>query len=204
MRQRAIVGIVAKPSGRDIKAEVLTEARHLIQRSGVARLSYGNVADSLGIRAPSIHHHFRRKDDLVADVVARYRVDFQAKVDAIDETSVADAPARLLGYAALFDEVADAGLLCLCGAVAAEWNDAAVQAQGEVGAFFDDQVAWLTAEVERGKGAGDVEPEVDAAAFALALLAALEGSLLLQRAGRGSARAVGIAESLLAGISAPR
>lgn len=196
--QRAIVDAVAKPSGRDIRAEVLIEARRLIQHSGVSRLSYGVLADRLGVRAPSIHHHFGRKDELVADVVARYRSDFEAQVDAIDESDPCD---RLLAYAGLFDEVARAGLLCLCGAVAAEWDAVADDAQQDVAAFFDAQLTWLVDQIEQGQTAGRLRPDIDTASFAASLLAALEGSLLLHKTGRPPVSAITVTETLLAGVA---
>ena len=180
---------MARPTGRDIRSEVLTEARRAMQASGVAGFSYGDLAARLGVRAPSIHHHVGRKDDLVAATTRTYRAEFRARVDAIDAVVPLD---RLRTYVGMFLEPAGDGLLCLCGAVATDWADAGDAARAEVETFLADELAWLTAEIEQGIAAGDLRTDLDAGTFARALVAALEGALVLERTSVG----VGTVESM--------
>jgi len=109
---------MARPTGRPVKEEILTSARTMIQRVGVGGFSYADLANELGIKAPSIHHHFRTKEDLVAEVVSIYRDAFTANVAALEGPTEMD---RLQQYADLFNQTASAGQACLCGAVAGEW-----------------------------------------------------------------------------------
>ena len=180
---------MARPTGRDIRSEVLAEARRAMQSSGVAGFSYGDLARRLGVRAPSIHHHVGRKDDLVAVATRIYRAEFRARVDALDEGSSVD---RLRAYVAMFLEPAADGLLCLCGAVATDWADVGADARAEVEAFLADELDWLIAEVEQGVAAGDLRTGLDAGTFARALVAALEGALVLERTSAGA----GVVESM--------
>ncbi|MEL6984444.1 MAG: TetR/AcrR family transcriptional regulator, partial [Actinomycetota bacterium] len=92
---------MARPTGRPVRDELVTEARALIQQVGVSGFSYGDLADRLGISSPSIHHHFRTKEDLVAEVAARYRSDFAKTVAAIEAPS---AGSRLAAYVQLYAE----------------------------------------------------------------------------------------------------
>ncbi len=170
---------MARPTGRELKSEVMTEASLAIQRRGVGGLSYGSLAERLGVRAPSIHHHFRRKDELVLAVTATYCAEFQARVVAIDEPSPTD---RIRRYAELFDEVATDGRLCLCGAVAADWSSVDDEVRVLVSTFFADQAEWLRAQVLAAIADGELADAVEPARLADALLAALEGSLLVRRA----------------------
>lgn len=174
---------MARPSGRDIRQEVLTEATRAIQSAGVAGFSYGDLAREVGVRAPSIHHHFRHKDDLVAETTRRYRHAFRERVAEIGRDG---AVTRLTAYCELFLGPTADGHLCLCGAVAASWDDAGPRARDEVDAFFADELAWLTSEVAAGVAAGELRSEIEPASFAASLLAALEGALLLARTPAGA------------------
>lgn len=147
---------------------------------GVDGLSYGDLADELGIRAPSIHHHFRRKDDLVAAVTRQYRLAFAARVALIDTTS---ALAAIGAYAELFAETAEHELFCLCGAVAADWSVAGDESRAEVALFFSEQIEWLVDQLEGGVASGELSTDLDPHPVAVLLLSALEGSMLLKRSG---------------------
>lgn len=174
---------MARPTGRPVREELIVEATALIKAVGVSAFSYGDLAQRLGIKAPSIHHRFRAKQDLVAAVAERYRHDFKQAVLALEPASPAD---RLAAYANLFVATARADELCLCGAVAAEWLSIGDGSRQEVAAFFDDQVVWLTNELAAGQQAGSFRADLEAAQLAEVVLAVLEGALLMSRAGARS------------------
>lgn len=169
---------MARPSGRALRDELLEATRPRIQSAGVGGFSYGDLAKELEIRSPSIHHHFPTKADLVGEVTSIYRADFAALVDAIDEPTAA---ARLHAYAQLFNKTSSAGLLCLCGAIAAEWPDISDRPRQEVEAFFADQQTWLTDQIAAGMHDGEFRTDIEAADGARVVLAALEGSVLMAR-----------------------
>ncbi len=179
---------MARPTGRDIRTEVIDEARSAVQQSGVSALSYGPLAERIGIRAPSIHYHFRHKQDLIREVSAAYCDDFAARVRAIDDTTAepegapTSATERLRAYAALFDEVARDGRLCLCGAVAADWADVDEDSRAIVRRFFDDQTAWLARQFAAAIEADEIATGIEPSRLAETTLTLLEGSLLLSRA----------------------
>ncbi len=166
----------------------------MIQQVGIASFSYGDLAKRLGISSPSIHHHFPTKADLVTGVAVRYREAFVAQVAAIDEATVHD---RVAAYANLFDQTAAAGLLCLCGAIAAEWPDVSDEARREVREFFAEQHRWLSAEIMRGIDSGEFRADVDTSVTAQTFLAALEGSMLISRPIEDASLATSVADGLL-------
>lgn len=171
---------MARPSGRDIRREVIDEATDAIRTYGVDGFSYGDLAERLGIRAPSIHHHFGRKDDLIAETTAAYRRAFRADVDRI----AVDQPIeRLRAYAELFLRAAADGVLCLCGAVTAGWDQVAEPARAEVAGFFDDELRWVEQEVRTGQSTGALSASIDPRSAAVLVVSALEGALLLARTG---------------------
>lgn len=169
---------MARPSGRNIRQMVLDETRLAVQTGGVNGFSYGDLAQRIGIKAPSIHHHFRRKEDLVAETADAYREHFDERIGAIDADGTI---ARLTAYGELFLSPADDGLLCFCGAAAAGWDDLSAEARVSIRSFFDAQLAWVGATMADGQRAGELAPDVDIDSASFAFVSALEGALLLAR-----------------------
>lgn len=169
---------MARPSGRDIRSEVIESATRAIQARGATAFSYATIADELGIKAPSIHHHFPRKADLVAAAVAQYRTRF---AEQVHQLSTPSARERLEAYAQLFLAPAQGELLCLCGAAAAGWNELDPATRAEVTSFFDREVAWVATQAAAGVDSGELRADLDTRAFATAFIATLEGALLLAR-----------------------
>ncbi len=170
-----------------------------MQSSGVAGFSYGDLAKRLGVKAPSIHHHVGRKDELVAAATREYRREFRERVEAMPETAVLD---RLRSYVAMFVAPAGDGLLCLCGAVATDWPDVGADGRAEVDAFLAAELAWLTNEVARGVGAGELRCDLAPDAFAMSLIAALEGALVLERTPAGAGAADSVSTLLALAVAA--
>jgi TetR/AcrR family transcriptional repressor of nem operon len=185
---------MAKPTGRPVREEVLAAASLQIQRVGVNGFSYGDLAEELGIAAPSIHHHFRTKDDLVAAVSARYRAEFATLTAAIDAPSCAQ---RIGRFAELFEATADSDLHCLCGAMAGDWATIGERSRVEVAGFFDDQASWIRAQISGGVRSGELRADLDVDAVVDTLLAALEGSMLMARVGHRRALSTTIAAAVI-------
>ncbi|MEM9747098.1 MAG: TetR family transcriptional regulator [Actinomycetota bacterium] len=190
---------MARPSGRDVRSEVLDEATLLIRTRGVTGFSVGDVAGRVGVRAPSVHHHFARKDGLITETISQYRRTFLADVERIDATEPVD---RLRHFAALFLRDADDDVLCLCGAAIAAWDDLSEPARLETRGFLDDLLAWVESEVRTAVDHGRLLPHVDARRFAATYVAALEGALLLARAGVHGGAARTVPDTLLEGVIA--
>jgi TetR/AcrR family transcriptional regulator, transcriptional repressor for nem operon len=170
---------MAKPTGRPIRSELLETARHLIQTRGIGEFSYGTLAAAAGIKAPSIHHHFPRKDQLVAEIAGQYRGEF---ADLLNTITAASAVERIVEYSQLYAATARSGRSCLCGAIAAEWSTVGEPVREVVDTFFAEQVEWLRDCVADGQQQGEIRQHgVDPATFARALFAHLQGALLLAR-----------------------
>ncbi|HJT14927.1 MAG TPA: helix-turn-helix domain-containing protein, partial [Dongiaceae bacterium] len=56
----------------ETRARILDVAQGLIQQRGYNGFSYRDIADEVGIRAPTIHYYFPAKADLAAALVDRY------------------------------------------------------------------------------------------------------------------------------------
>jgi TetR/AcrR family transcriptional repressor of nem operon len=176
---------------------VVDVAEALIQQGGYNGFSYDDVARQVGIKKPSIHHHFPTKAELVAVVAQRYTHRFRGQLLAI-EGKHAKAHQRLIAYAALFEATyAQDRRLCVCGMLGAEAQGLPDDVAKEVDHFFSANMDWLTQAFVAGAAEGGLRLSATPEAHARLFLCALEGAMVV---GRGSATIAGpasVAESLI-------
>lgn len=173
-------------------SRVLDVAERLIARRGYNGFSYEDIARQIGIRKPSIHHHFATKAELVAVLAQRYTHRFRTALLEIDGRH-GQASARLRAYAALFEQTYRRdGELCVCGILGAEAESLPTPAADEVARFFRVNLDWLTATFAAGAEAGELRLPRSAAAHAQACLALLEGAMVVGR-GLGTGGTAGAA-----------
>jgi TetR/AcrR family transcriptional regulator, transcriptional repressor for nem operon len=152
---------------------ILDVAQRLMQTLGYPAFSYNDIANELGVTKPAIHYHFGSKVDLGLAVTRRYRASFGSALADIDRNEPNPAK-RLDRYADLFTQSLASGRVCLCGLLAADDRNVPDPIRDEVGAFFDDQTAWLHHTL---KSVG-LKSAV-ATRRAEALLAGFEGALII-------------------------
>jgi TetR/AcrR family transcriptional repressor of nem operon len=155
----------------------LAAARAMAQARGYGGLNFRDLAQEVGIRAPSIYHHFATKADLAAAVARRYWEDAGAALDAL-AAETADPVVALRGYPAMFRKALESGnRICLCSFMAAEYDDLPEPVTVEVQTFADVNVAWLTKMVI----AADMVGPTEAPDRAQAVFAAVAGAQLVAR-----------------------
>lgn len=163
--------------------EILASARTLIMSGGYNGFSYADIAEVVGIRKASIHHHFPSKVDLVRTLVIRYREEAEAGVAGM-ERNVQDPLELLKTYAGYWVRcIEDASMpFCVCALLASELPALPPEVAVEVKAFFRFLSTWLTAVMERGSKEGTLnlssDPNVEAEAF----MASVHGAMLSARA----------------------
>ncbi len=167
----------------------------MIQTHGIGEFSYGGLAKAAGIRAASIHHHFPRKDQLIAEVAERYRCEFNTLLEHFTAQSAVE---RLVQYSAIYMQAAQTGRNCLCGAVAAEWTSIGDDTKEQVACFFAEQLEWLRGCIVDGQRLGEIRsPGVDPYVLARSLFAQLQGALVLARTDPTFADIVSMTRDLL-------
>ena len=160
---------------------VLDAAESLLQQRGYSGFSVDDVARQVGIRKPSVHHHFATKADLVTTVVQRYAHRFEAALADI-ESQAAAAPGRLNAYAGLFARTfADERRLCVCGMLGAESDALPAEVVLGVERFFAANVEWLARVIAHGQRAGLLRRKPAALELAAAYFGALEGAMVVGR-----------------------
>lgn len=173
-------------------ADILNCARSLILAGGYDGFSYADVAEVVGIRKASIHHHFPTKTDLVKALVVRHREEAEAGIAAL-ERGVADPVEKLRAYMDFWEScIADTTVpFCVCALLASQLPSLPDPVTFEVRAHFRSLSAWLASVLERCAKQGSVRLHGTAAAEAETLMATIHGAMLSARA-YGDARMFGL------------
>lgn len=165
---------------RDTRASLLSEAEILVRGRGYSGFSYADLAEAVGIRKASIHHHFRTKEDLAGALIEAYEARYDAALAAI-LGQTGDGVARIEAYGRLYLGGVEQGLGCLCAALAVELETLPDGLRRRIGLFFDKHIAWLAGVLTEGRADGSIRAEIDPQAHARMVVATLEGALLLER-----------------------
>jgi len=179
-------------------AEKLVDvAEGLIEQHGYKGFSFDDLAREVGIKKPSVHHHFPTKAELATVVAQRYSHRFHTQLIAI-EGKGANPKARLLAYANLFEQTYEKNRrLCVCGMLGAEINDLSVETTIEVRKFFELNLDWLTAIFSDALTKHALRLSASPEAHARAYLAALEGAMIVGRGMTLNKQPILIAQILL-------
>lgn len=156
---------------------IVDVAESLIQRKGFNGFSYEDIAKTVGIRKPSVHHHFTTKADLATVVTKRYVGRFVSALENLDR-SISEPRKRLLAYAQLFQETYNNNRdLCLCGMLGAESETLPASVREQLQQFFQANLNWLSATLAQAWP----ERADSAPSLAMLLLSALEGAMIVGR-----------------------
>ncbi len=165
----------------DTRETIMAVARTMAQAHGYGGLSFRELAKAVGVKSASIHYHFPTKGDLGAALARRYADDAEATLDGL-WAERQDPALCLRRYAEVFRRALENGnRMCMCGFMAAEYDDLPPDVRREVRRFAEVNVAWLA------RMLAEIEPDGDRAAIearALAIFAAVNGAQLAAR-GRG-------------------
>lgn len=163
--------------------QILACARSLIVAGGYNGFSYADIADVVGIRKASIHHHFPAKAELVRTLVNRYCQDAEAGIAHMRRT--APGPVEQLHlYVGHWEACIEDGSrpFCVCALLASEVPVLPPEVAAEVKAYFRLLSSWITSAMEQGEQQGTLrllhKPDVEAQIF----MATVHGAMLSARA----------------------
>ncbi|MGQ5522355.1 TetR/AcrR family transcriptional regulator [Chitinimonas sp. PSY-7] len=160
---------------------IVDAAEALVQQVGFNGFSYEDIAQKVGIKKPSVHHHFPTKVELVVVMTQRYTHRFREQLLRIEGIHPR-GPDRLQAYAELFASTfANHRRLCVCGMLGAETDSLPEEIRAEVQRFFRINVEWLRDVILHGQEQQKLHKEPAAYDMAQLFLSALEGSMLVGR-----------------------
>jgi TetR/AcrR family transcriptional repressor of nem operon len=163
--------------------EILRHTRPLILSGGYDGFSYADIANIVGIRKASIHHHFPTKAQLVRVLVERYRREALDGLQQIN-AAIADPDERLRAYTGYWQSCIASGSepFCVCALLASQMPALPEEVAAEVRAHFRSLAAWLASVLREGQEQGTLHmahsPEIEAEVF----VATVHGAMVSSRA----------------------
>ncbi|MEM1048485.1 MAG: TetR/AcrR family transcriptional regulator [Pseudomonadota bacterium] len=149
---------------------ILDAAESRVQTAGYNGFSFRDLAEDVGIKSASVHHHFPTKEALVTRLTDRYTDRFFAGLK-----DKSDASGRVGAYRAAFRQAfLNDNKMCLCGMLGAESGGLPGAVTAATHQFFDRIVAHLAESL----ASVSAKPRQRA----LAIVARLEGAMILARA----------------------
>ena len=174
--------------GLATRTRIIAAAAELVFAHGVARTSIEDVQQQAGVSASQMYHYFNDKDDLIRAVIA-HQADgiLAAQRPVLDELDSFAALERWRDLLIDLQEKRHCVGGCPIGSIAAELADVDPGARTVLEDSFERWEAPIRDGLARMRARGDLRPETDTDTLALALLAALQGGLLLTQTRRNTA-----------------
>jgi|SRR5579871_934970 len=157
--------------------EILDVAEAMIRNAGFNAFSTRDVASAVGIKASSVHYYFPTKVDMGVAVTERYTERFLKQLGDPGRFK-GDAREVVSLYVNSFREtlVRD-DKLCLCAVLGAEIGGLPQEVGSHTRIFFERNIAWL----RKALSGSSKMSAAEANAFAVHVLAALEGGMILSK-----------------------
>ena len=161
---------------------ILDAGQVLIQTGGFSAMSFQDIASEVGIRKPSIIHHFATKAELGVAIIRRYRDTFAAQLQQISEDPAKSSWDALEFYFSPYLFLASTpDKVCLCGALAGEIPVLPEVMRVEVKQFIEAHQRWLEEILREGVERGELMLIDSPKSLSRVIFNSLQGSLLVRR-----------------------
>lgn len=164
----------------DTREHILAVAQKLVQQRGFNGFSYADIAEEVGIRKASLHHHFATKAELGLALMEDFTAQLDRELLRISAMP-GKADAKLNAYVAIFRGTLNVDRMCMGGMLASEWQTLDHNMLPSLKRFFEHNVEWLTEVIAEGKTQKLFVLADTASNHARLLLSSLEGALLIAR-----------------------
>ena len=162
---------------------ILNITQDLIQKKGYHAISFNDIAIEVGIKKPSVIHHFPNKAALGVAVVKRYRTVFSSHIHQLLDQAENKTPDIFNSYCAPFVDFGESkDKICLCGALAGEFMALPKELGAEVSKFFEEHIQLLSIILQRGLIDGSFSFSDNVEELAKHILNSLQGALVVKRA----------------------
>ena len=164
--------------GEATRARIVDAAAALIYQQGVAGTTVEEVRDGAQVSSSQLYHYFEDKPALVRAVIERQAdraISVQEQFDLSSLRGLGEWRDFVVDHA----RKTDGRFGCPVGSLGSELAETEPEARAIVAASFKRWEASIMAGLLRMHALGRLGPEIDPRRLALALLAALEGGLLL-------------------------
>lgn len=180
----------------DTKDKLIELSKNYIQTLGFNGFSFQTLADDLGIRKASVHHHFSSKEELGLALIAKYSDDFENWLLSIEQWSPTE---KIRSYFHVLNRFAkDECKICPNGVFASDYNTLPKSMKKKLIEFHLLQREWLQRTLEQGVDLREFKRDLDCKWMTDLLMAATQGSLQLSRIRESSSDFKKFTENLFA------
>lgn len=162
------------PETSSTTERIIAAAETRMRDAGFHGVSFRDIASDVGIKSASVHHHFPTKEDLGAAVVTAYTDRFMQALGDPEDVERAPESLATLYIDAFRASFGEDRRMCLCGILSAEATSMPPAVGVAVREFFDRNLTWVEAVLERAGETGE-----EGHTKALRIVALLEGAMLL-------------------------
>jgi TetR/AcrR family transcriptional repressor of nem operon len=159
------------------REEILDVAEAMIRNAGFNAFSTRDVANAVGIKSASVHYHFPTKADMGVAVTERYTSRFLQQLGDPGRFESGAHEVVALYVNSFRDTLERDDKLCLCAVLGAEIGGLPLDLGSHTRIFFDRNLAWL----RKALIGSSKMSAAEANAFAVHILAALEGGMILSK-----------------------
>lgn len=169
------------PKGRATRERIVATAAQLMHDHGVAGTSLGDVQKAAGVGVSQVYHYFGDKDSLIGAVVAHRIQALLATLGGLDTMEGLRAWRDLL-VETLGQRNCAGG--CPIGSLAGELAESSPECRGDLAGGFDQWEAVIREGLQAMYDRGELRRKANPDRMATALLAAVEGGMLLAQVRR--------------------
>ncbi|CAL9382729.1 TetR/AcrR family transcriptional regulator [Streptomyces sp. DH-12] len=160
-----------------VREQLIEHAEDVFRRKGFNAASVRDITEAAGVPKGSFYNHFTGKQDLTAEIVARYAraTDFSTLSD--EGPALERLHRHLTGQ---IDRVRASGVEfgCLLGTLAGDGATAGRRVRESVREALDSWTEAMTGTIAEGQATGEITADRSPAALAVFLLDLLEGATL--------------------------
>jgi len=181
-----MVGEPKTRRGREVRDRIVERAAELVAAGGVDAMSLDAVRAAAGVSKSQLYHYFADRDELVVVAVAR-RCDLVLEELTLALGSVgtlAELEEALGGFAGAYEQRLSG---CPVGTLAGQVAESNDSARVRVADAFDRWEELFHDALERMRERGELRQDTPSPALATAMLASLEGGMLLGQVRRSVA-----------------
>ncbi len=161
----------------DRKLQILQTAADVLENKSFAAFSYQDLAERLGIRKASIHHHFATKDDLGRALIAYYQENGDAIMGRLAEAGTpGQAIAAMLDLAEEVLLDAKPSHVCPSGAFEIDAGSLSDEFQTAIREFKQRHLDRVAGLLDAARAQGEVAFLGDPADQSAIIMAALQGA----------------------------
>ena len=182
-------GAIQPPTARGaaVRERIVDATADLVFARGVARTSLDDVRAATATSKSQLYHYFRDKDDLIRAVIDRQtqRV-LDAQRSDLETLDSFEGLQRWRDHIVAFQQKRKGVGGCPVGSLANELSDTSDTARTDLVNSFAQWQSYLETGLSLMRDRGDLRPDADPRDLATALMAALQGGLLLAKTSRSA------------------